>query len=59
VALSNFPGGQNALAILHEELLTFEIRGHYNEPGSIVLNESAFNRMPDGSGSRMESIKQR
>jgi hypothetical protein len=47
-ALNNFPGGQNALSILHEDLLTFEILGHFNEPASIALTEAAINRLPDG-----------
>ena len=32
VALNNFPVGQNALALLHDDLVTFEVIGHYNEP---------------------------
>ena len=49
VALNNFPGRQNALAVLHDDLTTFEIIGHYNEPQSQDLSESAVNRLPDGS----------
>ncbi len=49
VALNNFPGKQNALAVLHDDLTTFEIIGHYNEPQSQDLSESAVNRLPDGS----------
>jgi predicted neuraminidase len=49
VALNNFPGRQNALAVLHDDLMTFEIIGHYNEPQSQDLSESAVNRLPDGS----------
>jgi predicted neuraminidase len=48
VALNNFPVGQNALALLHEDLVTFEVVGHYNEPQSQQLSESAVNRLPDG-----------
>lgn len=49
VAINNFPGKQNALAVLHRDFTTFEIIGHYNEPQSQSLSESAVNRLPDGS----------
>lgn len=49
VALNNFPGGQNALALVHDDLETFEVLGHYNEPQSAQLSESAVNRLPDGT----------
>ena len=49
VALNSFPGKQNALAVLHDDLATFEILGHYNEPQTADLSESAVNRLPDGS----------
>lgn len=49
VALNNFPAGQNALALVHEDLETFEVLGHYNEPQSAQLSESAVNRLPDGT----------
>jgi predicted neuraminidase len=49
VALNNFPGKQNALAVLHEDFATFEILGHYNEPQDQQLSESAVNRLPDGT----------
>ena len=49
VALNNFPGKQNALAVLHDDLVTFEVVGHYNEPQSEDLSESAVNRLPDGT----------
>ena len=49
IALNNFPGKQNALAILHDDFETFEIVGHYNEPQDAQLSESAVNRLPDGS----------
>ncbi len=49
IALNNFPGKQNALALVHGDLETFEIVGHYNEPQSAQLSESAVNRLPDGS----------
>ncbi|MBR9776127.1 MAG: exo-alpha-sialidase [Cytophagales bacterium] len=47
--LNNFPGKQNALAIANKKLDTFEILGHYNEPQSAQLSESAVNRLPDGT----------
>jgi hypothetical protein len=49
VALNNFPGKQNALALVHGDLATFEVLGHYNEPQSQVLSESAVNRLLDGT----------
>jgi arylsulfatase A-like enzyme len=49
VALNNFPGKQNALAILHDDFETFEVVGHYNEPQDQQLSESAVNRLPDGT----------
>jgi hypothetical protein len=49
VALNNFPGKQNALAVLHDDFATFEVIGHYNEPQAQQLSESAVNRLPDGS----------
>jgi hypothetical protein len=49
VALNNFPVGQNALSVLHDDLVTFEVLGHYNEPQSQQLSESAVNRLPDGT----------
>ncbi len=49
VALNNFPGQQNALARVHDDLATFEVLGHYNEPQSAALSESAVNRLPDGT----------
>ena len=49
VALNNFPGGQNALALVHDDLGTFEVLGHFNEPQSAQLSESAVNRLPDGT----------
>lgn len=49
VALNNFPGKQNALAVLLDDFETFEIIGHYNEPQAQQLSESAVNRLPDGS----------
>lgn len=49
VALNNFPGKQNALALLHDDRATFEVLGHYNEPQTEQLSESSVNRLPDGS----------
>lgn len=49
VALNNYPGRQNALAVVHDDLATFEIVGHFNEPQTASLCEAAVNRLPDGS----------
>lgn len=49
VALNNFSGKQNALALVHDDLETFEVLGHFNEPQSEALSESAINRLPDGT----------
>lgn len=49
VALNNYPGGQNALAQVNEARDTFEVLGHYNEPETLKLTESAVNRLPDGT----------
>jgi hypothetical protein len=49
VALNNFPGKQNALAVANDTLDTFEVIGHYNEPQLLQLSESAVNRLPDGT----------
>ncbi len=49
VALNNYPGRQNALAVLNENMDTFEVLGHFNEPQSIGLCEAAVNRLPDGT----------
>lgn len=49
VAINNFSGKQNALALVHDDLATFEILGHYNEPQTQHLSESAVNRLPDGT----------
>lgn len=48
-ALNNFSGKQNALALVHDDLETFEVLGHFNEPQSEQLSESAVNRLPDGT----------
>lgn len=49
VGLNNFPVGQNALAVLHDDFATFEVLGHFNEPQSAQLSESAIDRLPDGT----------
>ncbi len=49
VAINNWPGHQNALAVVHDDLATFEVIGHYNEPQSAALSESAVQRLPDGT----------
>jgi len=49
VALNNFSGKQNALALMHDDLETVEVLGHYNEPQAEALSESAVNRLPDGT----------
>lgn len=49
VALNNYPGGQNGLAVLNDKLDTFVVLGHYNEPTDLKLTESAANRLPDGT----------
>ncbi len=49
LALNNFPGKQNALAVVHDDGVTVEVIGHYNEPQSDDLSESAVNRLPDGT----------
>ncbi|QEG42296.1 sialidase family protein [Roseimaritima ulvae] len=49
VAINNWPGKQNALARVHDDRVTFEILGHFNEPQSQQLSEAAVNRLPDGT----------
>ena len=49
VTINNFPGKQNALALVHDDFATFEILGHFNEPQSEQLSEAAVNRLPDGT----------
>ncbi|MGC3967983.1 MAG: sialidase family protein [Pirellulales bacterium] len=49
VTLNNFPGKQNALALMHDDFATFEVVGHYNEPQQQSLSESSVNRLPDGT----------
>ena len=47
--INNYPGAQNALAVLNESRDTLEIIGHYNEPAALRLTESSVNRLPDGT----------
>ncbi len=49
VAINNYAGRQNGLAILNKEMDTFEVVGHFNEPQDIMLCEPAVNRLPDGT----------
>ncbi|WP_296455099.1 sialidase family protein [Rubinisphaera sp.] len=49
VAINNWPGKQNALALVHDDRITFEVIGHFNEPQSQQLSEAAVNRLPDGT----------
>lgn len=49
IAINNYPGAQNALAVFNDELDTVEVLGYYNEPQDIQLTESAVNRLPDGT----------
>lgn len=49
VAINNWPGHQNALAVLHDDLATVEVLGHYFEPQAAGLSESAVQRLPDGT----------
>jgi hypothetical protein len=49
LAINNFPGAQNALAMLNESHDTIEVIGHYNEPAERRLTESSVNRLPDGT----------
>jgi len=47
--LNNFPGRQNGWGVLNSTFDTFEVLGHFNEPGNVKLSEAAVNRMPDGT----------
>jgi len=49
VAINNWPGHQNALAVLHDDLATVEVLGHYFKPQAAGLSESAVQRLPDGT----------
>ncbi|NBV23665.1 MAG: exo-alpha-sialidase [Proteobacteria bacterium] len=48
-AINNYAAGQNALATLNPAMDTFEVIGHFNEPGALKLTEPAVNRLPDGT----------
>jgi hypothetical protein len=48
-AINNFITAQNALTVLNDDLDTFELLGHYNDPIEMRLTESSVNRMPDGT----------
>ena len=47
--INNYPGAQNALAVLNDSRDTLEVLGHYNEPAALRLTESSVNRLPDGT----------
>ena len=47
--LNNYPGKQNALAVLEDSLDMITIIGHFNEPQRIKLSEAAINKLPDGT----------
>ncbi|WP_291166559.1 sialidase family protein [Gimesia sp.] len=49
IAINNFATKQNALARINDQHDTIEVLGHYNEPQSAQLSESAVNRLPDGT----------
>jgi len=49
VTLNNWPGKQNAWAVLNEQMDVFEVLGHMNEPQSAHLSEASVNRLPDGT----------
>jgi hypothetical protein len=49
LAINNWPGHQNALALLHDNLATVEVLGHFNEPEAAGLSESALQKLPDGT----------
>lgn len=46
--VNNYPGKQNALAVLNDDFETIEIVGHYNEPQNLNLSESAVHKLPNG-----------
>ncbi|WP_417747506.1 sialidase family protein [Rosistilla oblonga] len=49
VAINNFLAGQLALTTVNPAFDTLEIVGHFHDPQSMKLSESAVNRLPDGS----------
>ncbi|WP_206026287.1 sialidase family protein [Roseimicrobium sp. ORNL1] len=49
VTLNNYPICQNALALVHPSLDTFEVLGHFHEPTDLKLSESAAHQLPGGT----------
>jgi hypothetical protein len=47
--LNNFPGGQNAWAVLDDAMGRFSVLGDFFLPHEAKLTESAVNRLPDGT----------
>ena len=47
--MNNFPIGQNAWVKVEDDMASFRILGHFNEPNEYRLSEAAVQRMPDGS----------
>ncbi len=47
--LNNYPGGQNAWAVLGDDLFRFTVLGDLFLPHEAKLTESAVNRLPDGT----------
>ncbi len=47
--LNNFPGAQNAWAVLNEGMDRFTVLGEFFLPHEARLTESAVNRLPDGT----------
>lgn len=49
VGINNYVSRQNAWAVLNDDMDTFEILGHINEPQELALCELAVNRLADNS----------
>ncbi len=49
VVLNNFPGGQNAWAVLNDNMDCFTVMGDFFLPNEAKLTEAAVNRLPDGT----------
>lgn len=49
VGMNNYAARQNALAVVHPDLATFEVIGHMIQPAELKLSETAVNRLPDGT----------
>jgi hypothetical protein len=47
--LNGFTARHNALARVNATRDTFEVLGHYNEPGELTLSESSVQKLPDGT----------